>query len=252
MKKHLSVPPLPPLSLKALDEVRKIEDYAQASLHHCGDEWAYNTQKALRILRVCVVASLDRQIAYYSSLSGYCPQWLAELREKTIYATVSLIGRAGRDNWNYLREELEQTVKDHLAQKAIQAKASARPKEKLEQKQIDRKKLRDEYLAKFDVKILDICWAAGQHYREWKRWLKRELKDGSTPDLAFRRLLISGKRPEEYASTPLAVNFPRFPLFSPYISPYISPHVSPYWATLPPMDIPSLYALILQLVGERR
>ncbi len=70
---------------------------------------------------------------------------------------------------------------------------------------IDPKTLRDSYLAKFpDEKIIirDLCWAAGQHYREWKRWLAGELKDGSTPDLAFRRILLSGKRPSEFNKKP--------------------------------------------------
>ena len=67
------------------------------------------------------------------------------------------------------------------------------------------KTLRDLYIANFSnekIKILDMCWAAGQHYREWKRWFAGELKAGSTPDLAFRKLLLSGIRPSEYKSKP--------------------------------------------------
>jgi hypothetical protein len=70
---------------------------------------------------------------------------------------------------------------------------------------LDPKALRDSYLANFPderIKIRDLCWAAGQHYREWKRWLAGELKDGSTPDLAFRRVLTSGKRPQELNKKP--------------------------------------------------
>jgi len=65
--------------------------------------------------------------------------------------------------------------------------------------------LRDRYLANFPeekIKIRDICWAAAQHYREWKRWLAGQLKDGSTPDLAFRRVLTSGKKPTELKKQP--------------------------------------------------
>lgn len=74
----------------------------------------------------------------------------------------------------------------------VQTSANVRP---------DPKALRDSYLANFPdekIRIRDLCWAAGQHYREWKRWLAGELKDGSTPDLAFRRILVSGKRPLEF------------------------------------------------------
>jgi len=62
------------------------------------------------------------------------------------------------------------------------------------------RELRDQYLAQFPekVKILDICWAAGEHYREWKRWINEELKTGSKPDRGFRAILSSGKRPIEY------------------------------------------------------
>jgi len=75
----------------------------------------------------------------------------------------------------------------------------------IDNKRFEPKALRDRYLAHFPeekIKIRDICWAAGQHYREWKRWLAGELKDGSTPDLAFRRVLTSGKRPAELKKLP--------------------------------------------------
>jgi hypothetical protein len=70
---------------------------------------------------------------------------------------------------------------------------------------LDPKALRDSYLAKFPderIKIRDLCWAAGQHYREWKRWLAGEMKIGSTADLAFRRILGSGQRPLEFNKKP--------------------------------------------------
>jgi hypothetical protein len=56
----------------------------------------------------------------------------------------------------------------------------------------------DSYRSSFpDAGIMDICWAAKQHYREWARWLKDELKDGSKPDRAFRFVLSAGKTPSE-------------------------------------------------------
>ena len=67
----------------------------------------------------------------------------------------------------------------------------------------DRQALRDSYRATFpDAGILDICWAARQRYSEWKRWLRGALKDGSTPDKAFRTILSSGKLPQEYRKQP--------------------------------------------------
>lgn len=66
-----------------------------------------------------------------------------------------------------------------------------------------RDELRALYLAQFpNVLILDICWAARQHYSEWKRWLRGVVKDGSAPDRAFQSLLKSGKSPREYRREP--------------------------------------------------
>jgi hypothetical protein len=67
------------------------------------------------------------------------------------------------------------------------------------------KALRDSYFAAFQgehIVILDLCWASGQHYREWKRWIAGDLKGGSKPDIAFRRILSSGKRPQDYRAKP--------------------------------------------------
>jgi len=62
------------------------------------------------------------------------------------------------------------------------------------------KALRDYYFASFPEKVmvLDVCWAAKQHYREWVRWIGGRLKDGSKPDKAFRAVLNSKLRPEQY------------------------------------------------------
>jgi len=66
----------------------------------------------------------------------------------------------------------------------------------------ERAALRDCYLASFpeNIMILDICWAAGQRYSVWKRWLRGPtvIKDGWAPDVAFRNILLSGKSPSAY------------------------------------------------------
>lgn len=70
----------------------------------------------------------------------------------------------------------------------------------LEGRNTERRILRDFYFASFSEKVivLDMCWAAKQRYREWMRWIGGTLRDGSKPDRAFRAVLTSGKRPEEY------------------------------------------------------
>jgi hypothetical protein len=69
---------------------------------------------------------------------------------------------------------------------------------------LGRRELWQKYRAGFPekIKILDVCWAASQHYSEFKRWLRNVLKDGSTPDRAFRAILTSRKAPREYRPKP--------------------------------------------------
>ena len=79
MKTKQPLPPIPPLSLKALGEVEDVEEYARLSLHRCGDSRYFNAEKAVRILRTCVVEALDIQIEHYESLYIYRPKWIPEL-----------------------------------------------------------------------------------------------------------------------------------------------------------------------------
>lgn len=200
MKKKPSLPPIPPLSLEVLGEVEDIERYARTSLYNCGDYRYYNAEKAVRILRTCVVTALVTQFAYYESLPSYHPQWRREITERTINAAIGLVGTAGAEHWDFFHEEMRRTVKEHRVAEAQAAKQRAKKAASPAQGRVS---LRDSYLASFpEVKILDICWAAEQRYREWKRWLKHELKDGSTPDRAFREVLTSGKRPTELRDKP--------------------------------------------------
>jgi hypothetical protein len=198
MKKKPSVPPIPPLPIMILREVQDVEEFARLSLMRCGDSRYYNAEQAVRILRTCVVESLDIQIEHYETLENYQPEWVKEIRDRTISATVGLVGVNGAEHWDFFEDEVIRTVRDYLKDRAKPAKARKTAQG------ADRKQLRDAYLRQFngEVKILDICWAAGQRYREWKRWIKNELKDGSKPDLAFRRVLSSSKRPEELSKTP--------------------------------------------------
>jgi hypothetical protein len=57
-----------------------------------------------------------------------------------------------------------------------------------------RRALWDAYRRTFpNVYIIDVCWAADQHRREWDRWLNGVKRDGSKPDRLFRSVLTSGK-----------------------------------------------------------
>jgi len=61
-----------------------------------------------------------------------------------------------------------------------------------------RKALKKAYFSKFpQAMIIDVCWAARQHRREWDRWIKGEIKNGSKPDRIFRSVLTGNKAPSE-------------------------------------------------------
>lgn len=49
-----------------------------------------NPEKALRILRTCVVQALDAQIDYYEMLPSYRKEWVRELQHKTIDSLLGL------------------------------------------------------------------------------------------------------------------------------------------------------------------
>jgi hypothetical protein len=96
--------------------------------------------------------------------------------------------------------EVERHIKPTVFLEPTQATESSEAK-------LSREELRVKYWARFPgerIKVLDVCWAANQHYSEWKRWLRGPgvLRDGLTADLAFRAILRSGKRPSEYRREP--------------------------------------------------
>ncbi len=157
-----------------------------------------NQPRASRILRTCASELLDAQFEYYDSLPNYHPDWDAEVGKGTLDDLLSSFP-AFMSSEPY-RPELVRTINDYLEQRSSQMPQQAAPSP-----QAGRKQLRDSYFASFPdekIKIRDVCWAAQQHVREWRRWLAGELKDGSTPDLAFRRVLTSGKRPAELQKNP--------------------------------------------------
>jgi hypothetical protein len=199
--------PLPPLSFEVLWKIDDIEEYARASLEACSDpdNLSFNTEHAVRLLRTCVVTMLDLQIDYFSSLPHYQSEWIDEVAQKAIDSLIAAFPpfKSGEE----FRFELRCTVNDHLARRPETIENGAAKAAPSKPASSDRKALRDSYLANFPderIKIVDMCWAAGQHKREWKRWLKGDVKvkDGGTADLAFRRFLASGKRPEEYNTKP--------------------------------------------------
>jgi hypothetical protein len=100
--------------MSALTQVQDIESYARRALNGCGGEYDYNVEKALRILRTCVVSSIEVQMTFYASLRAYNPRWILEITQKTISATIGLVGMTGARHYASFEATLQQTVKEHF------------------------------------------------------------------------------------------------------------------------------------------
>ena len=199
-KQRIVIPPLPPLSFSALQVIEHYETYASTALNRCYTGGFFNKTKAITILRTCIISVFRAKLAYYSTLPNFHQQWIAEIESTTLLSASGMLSGYADDHERIqILLVLQRTIEDHLRD------TSQKPKTVSPEKPPSRRKLADLYFAQFpdeNIRILDVCWAVGQHYREWKRWLKNEVKDGSTPDLAFRRLLTSGKKPLEFNKKP--------------------------------------------------
>jgi hypothetical protein len=174
-----------------------------------------------------------REVEQYGAVRNDAryPAWLSRLADRIVARVVDAVDQIDKGNnkasLQYhglsrdetvagLREILSALVNKYVweqspefikmkAQMAESQTAQTPPAPQVDEvpAQIDRKALRDSYLAAFpDAKFRDICWAAQQHYREWRRWLNGEIKDGLKPDRAFRRVLTSGKSPQQLVRKP--------------------------------------------------
>lgn len=209
MQEKSSLPPLPPLSVQALSDLQNIEDVVAEALEHLDDFLPsvtsmlhrHNSPKRIeRVLRTCLVAHLDVQINYYSSLPQYRATWIPQIIGSSIGALLSMFPV-------FVDSEPYRGILNGTAAEYIKTRPLNLPKSKNHTTAAvnEQKALRDQYLANFPdekIKLRDLCWAAGQHYREWRRWLSGQIKTGSTADLAFRRILSSGKRPLEFNKKP--------------------------------------------------
>ena len=190
MAKKKSPPPIPPLSLEVLDAVEKMERYAKNALSQCDTSWNFNREKAMRIMRTCVVTTFDQQVEYHKTSPLFHPHWIVEIANSTIASALALNASTSLD-YTKARNELVDTLAEHQAQKEAQEQSDLVVVSK---KDDSPAVLFLAYKTEHpEVMRLDICWAAKQHYRDWKRWIKGEFKSGSTPDLAFRKVLRNSK-----------------------------------------------------------
>jgi hypothetical protein len=182
----------------------------------------------LKALQVYAGALFKAEADNYEELrkDGTYPAWLSRLSDRVVKRVLGIVDDLDRANVpaslkyhglpeSAIRMGLEQLLRGlenhytwrdsgpqiRTAPPALQQPSA--PKSPADPELTARETLRDSYRAAFpDVKIADIYWAAEQTYREWKRWIKGEAKEGSKPDRAFRHVLMSGKKPEEIRRKP--------------------------------------------------
>ncbi|HLJ30000.1 MAG TPA: hypothetical protein VKY85_25055 [Candidatus Angelobacter sp.] len=199
MPKETSPPRLPPLPLNVLDDVRDILDYAEDETRGGFKPPPHNAVRTVELLRSCAVEIVAVKVKHYFSLPNRRSEWLALIKNQTIDSLLAFV--LNRNLHKDISAELNRTIEDHYVSLRREWEESKEPT--VYSAPVDRKALRIAYFAKFpETEILDVCWAAGQHYSEWKRWLRNAVKDDSAPDRAFRAILESGKPPSQYKTKP--------------------------------------------------
>ncbi len=76
----------------------------------------FNYERAIRSLRTCSVEIFTCQLVYYTGLPGYRNEWTVEIRNSTIRSLTAFVP----DNHiAAVREELQQTMLQHLVDEAL-------------------------------------------------------------------------------------------------------------------------------------
>jgi hypothetical protein len=212
---------LPPLPHAVLESVLRIRDSALRALNHCkypGTD-TLNVDRALEILCGYAVEETKLRLDFYESLPEFSEKRARRVGLKAAESILAcfpqyefvipgasqMIDAGGGRILQYEDPRQFMTQVGHAVLTYVDQRLAADGKIKIAPQPTSRKKLRDEYFAYFpDERIIirDVCWAVKQRYREWKRWKDGELPDGSTADLAFRRILTSKQRPREFNLKP--------------------------------------------------
>ena len=123
MKEKPSLPPLPPLSVKALRELQEIEDEVADAVKDC-DDFApsisrifHSPRRIERVLRTCLVAALDVQIDYYSSLPDYRATWIVQIIGSTVGSLLGLFPPLA--SGERYRGVLLHTAAEHIKTRAL-------------------------------------------------------------------------------------------------------------------------------------
>ena len=171
------------------------ENLLQGELSRCWVGDVFDRERADHLVCGYALKIFDLHHAAYQKRATYKPAWMRDCMFRAIFRVTECTERARypQDQVIFLIEIIIAALNEHVQQL---------PKHKGSPVS-NRETLWNFYHSEFpEVKKLDVCWAAKQHYREWKRWIAGKFKDGSTPDLAFRRVLTSGKLPGELRKEP--------------------------------------------------
>lgn len=214
---------LPPLSHSVLESILRLQDSALRALTHCkypGTD-TLNVDRALEVLCGYAIEEAKLRLDFYETMPGFSDKHALRIGimaaesilacfpqyEFVVPGLLPMMGLDGKTVYQYEDPRQFTTQVGHTVLNYVEQRFAAGEKIVFASKPTSRKQLRDEYFAHFPderIVIRDLCWAAGQHYREWIRWLGNDpkTKDGSAADLAFRGLLTSMKRPQEYKAKP--------------------------------------------------
>lgn len=204
---------MPPLTEDMQSELRGIENTFRQKLANCCRNYrVVDEVAAFEYVRTYAVKFFSCFYDFYSEFPKYRGHWAPASEAFAYQRTVKCIEDidtirsffySSSDHVKRIKStiaEQSSTKSPPLLQKVEWAPPISVPKASpfVETLINARKLLFQSYQARFPhAHIIDICWAARQHRREWDRWLKGEIRDGLTPDRAFKSVLKSEKEPTQ-------------------------------------------------------
>lgn len=224
--------PLPPLSHAVLQRILHVQESATRGLKACGYGGTHtlDKDKATEILCSCAIEEADLRYSFYENLSGFCGDWVRQIAIRSIESMLAcfpqhefivpkkprllmpgyeppvdyeepsqFMGAVQRAVGPHLKRRLEAMLETREA-------SAAEPRSEQSISSAATPLTPDELLAAHRIRfpdsgIMDICWAARQHYHEWNKWIKGKLKAGSKPDRMFRHVLTNDRGPKEMRRT---------------------------------------------------
>lgn len=204
---------IPTLPASVLRGLQTIQEECRQALLSCGIPGTpyLDHDRATETIQAYAIEELDGRLNHYFGLS-YCPrEWAIEIVQRAVMSAMSCFPNftfevrglsrpegARYEDARQFFDELHTTALLHLMNRISTGslpKLGALP---LLKPADDRKELFNAYRSRFpETKIIEICWAARQHRREWDRWRKGELPDDCKADRCFRHVLKGDKRAVE-------------------------------------------------------